>query len=62
MNPVGALYIAQAIEDERRRFVEQRRRSRPSRSLAPDVTPMPGRAGLGSILRFRRTQAASPQG
>ena len=64
MNPVGALYIAEAIEDERRRFIEQRRLAHQARSRANDASPSPpGRHfGWSTILRFRRFQAAESRG
>jgi hypothetical protein len=63
MNPVGALYIAEAIEDERRRFVEQRRLAHEARSRADDASPTPSRRiGWSTILRFRRFQAAESRG
>jgi hypothetical protein len=63
MNPIGALYIADAIEDERRRFVEQRRLSRLSRSQPTDVTPsLDDRPSWRLVARFRRIQAADSRG
>jgi hypothetical protein len=64
MNPIGALYIAEAIEDERRRFIEQRRLAHEARSRANDASPTPSghRSGWSSILRFRPFQAAESRG
>jgi hypothetical protein len=62
MNPIGALMIVQAIEDERRRVFEGRRHSRSGRDEATDVAPSSNRPSFRQILRFRRLDTARTPG
>ena len=56
MNPIGALLIVQAIDEERRRSFEQT--ARHGRDHAVDVPPPARRASWSEVLRFRRLQSA----
>ena len=60
MNPIGALMIVQAIEEERRRLFE--RSSRRGRDHAIDVPAPTSRTSWSDVLRFRRLGAADSRG
>jgi hypothetical protein len=62
MNPIGALMIVQAIEDERRRLFEKRRHSRPGRNETTDAAPSSSRPGWREVLRFSRLDSATTRG
>jgi hypothetical protein len=60
MNPIGALMIVQAIEEERRRLFE--RPSRRGRDQAVDVPAPASRTNWSDVFRFRRLGAADSRG
>ena len=60
MNPMGALMIVQAIDEERRRLFE--RPSRRGRDYAIDVPAPSARPGWSDIFRFRHPETADSRG